>query len=295
MKTFARLIAAGGLLFTALAQSADFSTRDVQFYSEGVLCAAKLYLPAGASDAKKSAAVVIAPAAAETQGSVERQAAALASSGVVAMTFDYRGWGSSGGFLYFHEPVRSDDRLRFTPMTTRVDIRRKRIDPLAQTLDIRNAITFLQGDARVDRARIGLWGIGLSADHAMVVAGGDARLKAFVSQSPTLAGKDGAKQAFKPSAKQQATMVSLARTGSAPKSERAAVAMNEKESELALAEYFPVWSLDSVPATTAALFIGNVNNAKDNAALAAAAKRLKGPTEVSTTPEAVAPWFVKTL
>ncbi|HTE41289.1 MAG TPA: hypothetical protein VK629_10675 [Steroidobacteraceae bacterium] len=292
MRTHIQLIASASLALSfAAANAADFTTRDVQFYSEAVLCSGKLFLPAGYSDSKKSAAVVLAPRSGETQTSVEKYAASLAGSGVVAMTFDYRGWGRSGGFLYFGEPVRWDDRMRFTQLSTKIDIRRKRIDPLAQTIDIRNALTYLQGDAGVDRTRLGVWGVGLSADHAMVVAAADARVKAFAAQEPTLIGKNGTKQAFKPTADQQTALIALARTGSAPKNDRAAISMNTQETKLALAEYFPAWSLDAVPAATTALFIANAGDQD----VAAAAKRLKGPTETATTPDRAAAWFAKHL
>jgi len=285
------LIAAFALLCVQGASAAEFAARDVQFYSEAVLCAGKLFVPNGYSESSKLPAVVIVPASGATQAAVEKYAAGLAGNGVVAMTFDYRGWGRSGGFLYFGEPVRWDDRLRFTPMTSKMIVRRKRNDPKAQAIDIRNAITYLQGEAGVDRARIGVWGVGLSADHAVVVAAGDARVKAFVAQSPTLLGKQGPRQAFKPNAEQQAAMIALARTGQAPTAERAAAAMNASEEKLALAEYFPAWSLDAMPATTAALFIANVNNTE----VAAAAKRLKGPSEVMAEAEAAPAWLAKHL
>jgi dienelactone hydrolase len=292
MKIFLRLIAAG-LIATSphAALSADFTTRDVQFYSEAVACAGKLYLPNGYSDSSKSAAVVIVPASGATQSSVDDHAAKLASRGVVAMTFDYRGWGRSGGFLYFGEPVRWDDRARFTPLTSKMIVRRKRIDPAAQIIDIRNAMTYLQGEPGIDRARIGVWGVGLSADHAIVVAAGDARVKAFVAKEPTLMSKGGPKHAFKPNAEQQAAMIALARTGAPPANERAALSMNERETKLALAEYFPARSLDAVPATTAAFFIAPTHNAD----IATAVKQLKGPTAIGATANDAASWLVKQL
>ena len=72
---------------------------------------------------------------------MEKHAAYFAGRGLVAMTIDYRGWGRSGGFLYLAEPVRWDDRLRFSQHTAKVRIRRKRNVPDAQILDIRNAIS----------------------------------------------------------------------------------------------------------------------------------------------------------
>src|SRR5688572_11211057 len=83
------------------AWGADYTTREVQFYSEAVLCAGKLFMPQAYSESSKLPAVVVVPAAGATQSSVEQYAASLAGSGLVALTFDYRGWGRSGGFLYF--------------------------------------------------------------------------------------------------------------------------------------------------------------------------------------------------
>jgi dienelactone hydrolase len=127
------------------------------------------------------------------------------------MAIDYRGWGKSGGFLYLSEPVRWDDRLRFSQHTAKVRIRRGRSLPDAQILDIRNAISYLQGEPGVDRARIGLWGVDLAGGHAVVTAGVDFRVKAAVAQTPIIDGQDTPRKAMKPAPAQQATLVRLAR------------------------------------------------------------------------------------
>jgi alpha-beta hydrolase superfamily lysophospholipase len=158
------------LLFgsTASAQvPAGVTMRDVEFYSEAVLVKGKLFLPRGFSDAAKAGAVVLAPGMGETAAAVERYAARFAAQGLVTLAFDYRGWGKSGAFIYMAEPIRWDDRLRFSQHTARVRLRRKRLMPDAQISDVRNAITFLQGERGVDHARIGVWGADLGGGHAM--------------------------------------------------------------------------------------------------------------------------------
>jgi dienelactone hydrolase len=313
-------IALGCLLpVTLAAQAAKPSlpdgvvTRDVRFFSEGVVCFGRIFLPKGLMPASKAAAVVLAPGWGETEATIEQYAARFASRGLVAMAIDYRGWGKSGGFLYLVDPIRWDDRQRFSQHTARVRIRRKRLLPEAQVLDIRNAISYLQGEPGVDRARIGVWGTDMAGGHVVVAAATDSRIKAAVAQVPIVDGREVPRKAFAPSPSQQAAMVRVARSGQAPAGVIAAEARNDEETKLALAEYHPFWYADAIPATTAVLFViaerdTTVNN---DAHAVAASKLLKGPNGVAsvsgathslsmpgafeTAVDAAAAWFVKYL
>jgi uncharacterized protein len=287
------------------------NTRDVHFYSEDVSCYGKLFLPDGFSANGKAAAVVLAPGWGETEASIEKYATALAQKGIVAMAIDYRGWGKSGGYLYLAENVRYDDRLRFSQHTAKLHIRRKRLIPEDQVLDIRNAISFLQGEPGVDRARIGVWGTDMAGGHAIAAAGIDPRIKAVVAQTPIIHGNDAQRKLSLPKADQQVLMIKLAREGQAPATPTAAAAMSAEETRLALAEYHPFWFADQIPQTTAVLFIVAEKDAKvDNEANAvAASKKLKGANEVKAIPgsthamtgktseaaTAAAEWFAKYL
>ena len=287
--------------------------KDVTFFSEAIQCSAKIFIPKGFTADGKAAAVVLAPAPGETAGSVEKYAAYFAGKGLVSMAIDYRGWGRSGGFLYLAEPLRWDDRLRFSQHTSKVRIRRKRQIPDAQILDIRNAISYLQGEPGVDRARIGVWATDAAGGHAMVIAATDSRVKAAVAQAPIIPGKDVPRKATTPPAEQQLEMVRLARTGQAPATAVAASAMNDQEARLALAEYRPFWYVDQIPQTTAVLSVVAEKDTKVNndAHAVSAAKLLKGPNGVTVVPgathalstagafdaaaEAAAAWFQKHL
>ena len=305
----ALLILIGGLV--AHSAQAQVKAEIVQFYSEAVRCNAKLFTPTNHSATANAPGVVLAPGARATRASVESFADAIAKRGIVALAIDYRGWGECGGFLYFGEPVRWDDRLRFMEMTTTINIRRLRLDPQAQLIDIRNAMTFLQGVPGVDRARIGVWGTDLAGGHVIAIAGSDARVKAAVAQVPLIAGKDVPRAAFAPTAQQQAVMIKLARQGASPTNDRAAKTMNAQEAQLALAEYRPYWYVEQIPQTTAVLFVvaekdEKVNN-ETNAI--AASTVLKGATSVTTlagakhsiagkeaeAANAAAEWFAKHL
>ena len=234
---------------------AGVTTKDVVFFSEGVKSHGKLFLPSGFTPSGSAAAVVVAPNAGQTAVSVESRAAAIAERGLVAMAIDYRGWGKSGAFIYLADQVRWDDRLRFSQHTAKVRLRRRRLVPEAQVIDIRNAMTYLQGEPGVDPARIGLLGVGLSGAHVVAAAANDARVKAGATVQPWRDGTGVERKSFAPSAAQQSAMVKLARTGSAPATDAAAAAMNAEESKLAFAEYQPFRMLDQIPKDTAMAYL----------------------------------------
>ena len=216
---------------------------------------AKVFFPTGFSPASNAAAVIVAPNAGDTAANVESQAAALAQRGMVAMAIDYRGWGKSGAFIYLADPVRWDDRLRFSQHTAKVRLRRGRLIPEAQVIDIRNAITYHPGrtrrrrDAhRRDRGRTGGRARGRGGRKRRAREGRrghrgrrsrQGRRTQVVRAGRGAAGVDG----------------ELARTGQAPATEAAATAMNGEEQKIALAEYQPFRYADQIPKDTAMLYL----------------------------------------
>jgi hypothetical protein len=107
----------------------------------------------------------------------------------------------------------------------------------------------------VDGTRIGLWGSDLAGAHVVSVAATDARLKAGVALQAIDAAKGTDRRSFAPTSAQQAAMIKLARSGSAPATIAAAAAMNDEESRLALAEYQPFRLLDQIPPGTSLLHL----------------------------------------
>jgi dipeptidyl aminopeptidase/acylaminoacyl peptidase len=81
----------------------------------------------------------------------------FAAAGFVALTFDYRGYGGSEGT-------------------------RRRLIPLEQIDDIRNAISYVETLPEVDPDRIGLWGTSFGGANAPYAAALDTRIKAVVGQ-----------------------------------------------------------------------------------------------------------------
>ena len=252
---------------SAARPAASAAGKDVRFFSEAVSVHGRLFYPPGFAATGASPAVVLAPGWGETAAAVERQAEQFAARGIVALAIDYRGWGQSGGFIYLADGTRWDDRLRFSQHASTVRIRRKRLLPETQLIDIRNAITFLQGEPGVDPARIGVWGTGVSGAHVVALAATDARVKAGVAVTPGTVGQGSDRLSFSPTVPQRTDLVRLARSGQVPATQVLARAMNADETRLALAEYRPLALLDQIPKTSAVL---QITDQQGDAALEAA-------------------------
>ena len=103
---------------------------------------------------------------------------AFARAGFLVVTFDYRGWGNSDARLVSRsKPNMQDGKL----MAEVVEVRGV-VDPIDQTTDILNAVSWVHGEGMCDADRIGIWGSSFSGGHVVYVAARDPRVKAFVSQ-----------------------------------------------------------------------------------------------------------------
>jgi len=107
---------------------------------------------------------------------IEPMAEAFAEAGFVVLLHDHRNFGDSGG-----EP-RND------------------INPWQQIADWRRAISWLQERPEVDKDRIGLWGTSYAGGHAIVLGATDRRVKAVVSQVPTIDGYAAGRRRVSPEA-----------------------------------------------------------------------------------------------
>lgn len=272
-----------------IALPAGVSMSEANWYSEQVRVAGRLFKPTGPSDGAARPAVVLAPAWEATAESLDAYAIALAQQGIVALAIDYRGWGRSGAELYLGQRVDTYDKMRFSEQTPEIVFRRGRLDPEHQVQDIRNAITFLQSEAGIDRTRIGVVGVDMAGGHVISVMGMDARTKAGVAVTPVIFGQEVPEASFIPDKAMRDTMIRLAREGAPPKTADDARERNRIEAELALGEYNPFWRLDAIPQTTAIRFIiAETDDKLDNMIHArAAARELKGPTDVQSLPGAL--------
>ena len=152
--------------------------RAVDIWSEGTRMAGDLYWPRGATG--DLPAIVMSHGWGGTKASLVRNAAIFAADGFLVLAFDYRGWGESDGKLVaigdMPEPGVNGEVQVFAREIRTV------VDPIDQTLDIRRAFDFIEGEANVDTSRLGYWGSSYSGAHAIWVAANEPRAACAVGQ-----------------------------------------------------------------------------------------------------------------
>ncbi len=142
--------------------SVELESRSVEFGEAGSMLRGTLYLPIG--DGPFPGVVFAHGWGMCAGGDLERYAQCVAERGIAALTFDFRRLGKSDG-----EP-------------------RQELDPYDQIDDYRTALTWLGLQQDVDPDRLGAWGSSYSGGHVLVLAATDRRVKAVVSQVPTISG-----------------------------------------------------------------------------------------------------------
>ena len=141
-----------------------FERRDVEFGAEGGLkLRGWLFVPEKTSGPRPAVTMAHGYAGVKEHG-LERFARAFAGAGFVVLLHDHRNLGASDG------AERGD------------------VDPWQQIADWRRAISFLEHQPEVDAAHIGIWGTSYAGGHAIVLGATDRRLRAVVSQVPTISG-----------------------------------------------------------------------------------------------------------
>jgi dienelactone hydrolase len=159
----------------------DVVFRTGNITSEGTRMAAEIYAPKSPA-ADKLPTIVMAHGWGGVAAHLRPDAVVFARAGYLVVTFDYRGWGASDARVILAKPqsATSADR-RFTAEVEEV---REVVDPIDQTTDLANAVSWAYAEPQCDRQRIGLWGSSYSGGHVVYVAARDPRVKATVSQVP---------------------------------------------------------------------------------------------------------------
>ncbi|TPK66917.1 alpha/beta hydrolase [Mesorhizobium sp. B2-4-15] len=141
-----------------------FSKEDVHITAEdGVELSAWLFTPRHLGGPLPAITMAHGYAGTKYHG-IEPFAEAFAKAGFVVLLHDHRNFGESGG-----EP-------------------RQDVNPWQQIGDWRRVISWLQDRSEVNENRVGVWGTSFAGGHAIVLAATDRRLKAVVSQAPTIDG-----------------------------------------------------------------------------------------------------------
>ncbi|GLS34462.1 membrane protein [Mesorhizobium tianshanense] len=164
----------------ALASNAVAAPRveRVTFASHGEQIVGDLYLPEDLDAAKPRSALVVTGAWMTVKEQMPaRYAREMADRGFVALTFDFRGWGESGG------------------------ARRQYEDPSTKIADIEAAVAYLATRSETSKDRIGGLGICASSGYMVAAAAKDAAIRSIALIAPwlqdaevveqTYGGKDG--------------------------------------------------------------------------------------------------------
>ncbi len=138
------------------AAAAPFEVRAVTFLSGEDRIVGSLYVPAGHRGAG-AAVLVEGPQTNHRDMVPATYAERLARAGFVALTFDHRTFGESGGAVRDFE------------------------NPAMKVEDIRNALAFLKSRPEVRADRVGLLGICSGAGYSAAAAAGDPGVKALVT------------------------------------------------------------------------------------------------------------------
>jgi fermentation-respiration switch protein FrsA (DUF1100 family) len=129
----------------------------VAFYSEGVRLVGDVYYPDDLRPGERRAGIVLCHGYTGVKDLyLPDNARVLNQAGYVAMTFDYKGWGESGG-------------------------PRSRLAPYSRVADVQAALTFLGTLAEVDGERLGIYGTSYGGATVVWVGAVDARVKCVVS------------------------------------------------------------------------------------------------------------------
>lgn len=158
----------------------QFNKHDVAFDAEGVTLRGWLYK---VDRENVGPAIVLAPGYnCLKEFYFDKYAEVFASAGFNVLVFDNRNFGASDG------------------------LPRQELDPWQQVNDYRHAITYMQSQDFIDPNKIGIWGTSYSGGHVLVVAAIDKRVKAVVSQVPTISGHRNMLRRIKPDGWQQLYM-----------------------------------------------------------------------------------------
>ncbi len=134
---------------------------DIEFDANGTCLRGWLYLP----DDKPGPHPVVVMAhgfsGVKEQG-MDDYAAVFCAGGLAVLVYDHRNLGASDG-----EP-------------------RQEIDPGAQRRDYSHAITWVTAQAKIDPARVGVWGTSFTGGQVIIAAAIDRRIKCVVTQVPYL-------------------------------------------------------------------------------------------------------------
>jgi dienelactone hydrolase len=176
-------LALGLILGTTVlaAGNSELAHEKITLWSDGARLQGDIYKPAGlAADEKLPGILLIHGWGGSKTHLNQAYAPQFARLGFVVMTFDFRSWGESDGFLLADKALPTVEEM--AEVTVKGQHVRLIVNPLKMVDDARAALSYFVGEPNLQADNIGVWGTSLGGGLALVTAANDPRVKALVSQ-----------------------------------------------------------------------------------------------------------------
>jgi dienelactone hydrolase len=165
----------------ALEPASRLAHEKITLWSDGARLQGDIFKPAGlAADEKLPGILMIHGWGGSKTHLNKAYAPQFARLGFVVMTFDFRSWGESDGFLLADGPLPTVETM--SEVTVKGQHVRSIVNPLKMVDDARAALSYFVGEPNLQANNIGVWGTSLGGGVALVTAANDPRVKALVSQ-----------------------------------------------------------------------------------------------------------------
>lgn len=169
------------LVSPVFAAEVPVDRQTITFWSDGSRLRGDVFKPRGLKPGQKLPGIILMHGWGGHRGNLNKAyAPQFAGLGFVVMTFDFRSWGESDGFLL------ADDALPVVKQSSEVIVEgqhlRSIVNPLKMIDDARAALSWFVAEPNLQADNIGVWGTSLGGGLALVTAANDRRVKALVTQ-----------------------------------------------------------------------------------------------------------------
>jgi|TARA_B110000902_G_scaffold201264_1_gene228545 dienelactone hydrolase len=153
----------------------------ITIWSQGSRLAGDIYKPKGLMSTDKLPGILMVPGWGGSKKNIgQKYAPYFAEQGFMVLTFDFKSWGESEGYLVAVAPLAKLKDTKDVMVTT--SHVRDIINPFTMSADVRAALHYLGGEPQVIPNNLGIWGTSMGGALALVAAANDDRVKALVSQ-----------------------------------------------------------------------------------------------------------------
>lgn len=165
----------------AFAAQSKVDHQVITFWSDGSRLQGDVFKPEGLKPEQKLPGIMLFHGWGGNKANLNKAyAPQFASLGFVVMTFDFRSWGASDGFLV------ADEVLPVVEDTSEINVSgqhiRSIVNPVKMIDDARAALHWFVAEPNLQADNIGVWGTSLGGGLALVTAANDSRVKALVTQ-----------------------------------------------------------------------------------------------------------------